>query len=145
MLTVLRLNRSLVRKWPSTAFKHFKKVPKLSFTTKSFIDHVSGQTKTLLKDKSQSDNYDDDIKLISSINEGGPVIQKLTGKALEDTLINLKQKGWSPVKGRNAVTKTLQFRDFVDAFGFMSQVALVAEKMNHHPGNSYRAVSFVSA
>lgn len=31
------------------------------------------------------------------------------------------------------LTKTFRFRDFVEAFGFMSRVALVAEKMNHHP------------
>lgn len=33
----------------------------------------------------------------------------------------------------DAVHKTLEFKDFVDAFGFMSSVAIVAEKMDHHP------------
>jgi len=33
----------------------------------------------------------------------------------------------------NSLKKTFEFRDFVEAFGFMSRVALVAEKMNHHP------------
>ena len=33
----------------------------------------------------------------------------------------------------NKLTKTFKFRDFTEAFGFMTQVALVAEKMNHHP------------
>jgi 4a-hydroxytetrahydrobiopterin dehydratase len=33
----------------------------------------------------------------------------------------------------NKLTKTFQFRDFTEAFGFMTKVALAAEKMNHHP------------
>lgn len=33
----------------------------------------------------------------------------------------------------NALYLKKEFRNFVEAFGFMSQVALVAEKMNHHP------------
>ena len=33
----------------------------------------------------------------------------------------------------NRLTKTFQFKDFVEAFGFMTKVALVAEKMDHHP------------
>ena len=41
--------------------------------------------------------------------------------------------GWTPVKGRDAITKSYQFKTFNDAFGFMSQVALMAEKMDHHP------------
>ena len=44
----------------------------------------------------------------------------------------------------NRLIKTFQFRDFVEAFGFMSKVALVAEKMDHHPQwtNVYNRVSF---
>ena len=33
----------------------------------------------------------------------------------------------------NILTKTFKFKDFKDAFGFMTKVALVAEKMDHHP------------
>lgn len=33
----------------------------------------------------------------------------------------------------NRLSKTFVFADFISAFGFMSRVALVAEKMNHHP------------
>ncbi|MFN4298334.1 MAG: 4a-hydroxytetrahydrobiopterin dehydratase [Thermaurantimonas sp.] len=33
----------------------------------------------------------------------------------------------------NTLIKTFEFKDFVEAFGFMSKVALLAEKMNHHP------------
>ncbi len=44
----------------------------------------------------------------------------------------------------NKLKKTFQFKDFVEAFGFMSQVAIVADKMNHHPNwsNVYNKVSF---
>lgn len=33
----------------------------------------------------------------------------------------------------NKLQQTFKFKDFVEAFGFMSKVALIAEKMNHHP------------
>ncbi len=33
----------------------------------------------------------------------------------------------------NKLARTYRFKDFVDAFGWMSSVALVAESMNHHP------------
>ena len=48
--------------------------------------------------------------------------------------------GWE-LKG-NALEKTYVFKDFVEAFGFMAQAALVAEKMNHHPTwtNTYNKV-----
>ena len=51
--------------------------------------------------------------------------------------------GWSEVTGRDAISKTFTFKDFNEAFGFMSRVALVAEKMDHHPewSNVYKTVS----
>ena len=44
-----------------------------------------------------------------------------------------KLKGWSDVKDRDAITKKFEFKDFNQAFGFMTRAALVAEKMDHHP------------
>lgn len=41
--------------------------------------------------------------------------------------------GWREVEGRDAIFRSLRFADFGAAFGFMAQVALVAERMNHHP------------
>jgi 4a-hydroxytetrahydrobiopterin dehydratase len=41
--------------------------------------------------------------------------------------------GWAEVKGRDAITKTFQFGSFNRAFGFMTRVALAAEKLDHHP------------
>ena len=42
------------------------------------------------------------------------------------------------------LTRTIQFENFIEAFGFMTKVAIVAEKMNHHPNwsNVYNKVSF---
>jgi 4a-hydroxytetrahydrobiopterin dehydratase len=42
-------------------------------------------------------------------------------------------KGWADVPGRDAIQKTFQFKNFRKAWGFMSQAALVAEKLDHHP------------
>lgn len=41
--------------------------------------------------------------------------------------------GWAVVDGRDAICKTFKFKNFSGAFGFMTRVALVAEKMDHHP------------
>lgn len=42
----------------------------------------------------------------------------------------------------NALTRTFEFKNFSEAFGFMARVALVAEKMDHHPTwtNTYNKV-----
>ena len=41
--------------------------------------------------------------------------------------------GWDVDDARTCATKEFKFKDFIEAWAFMSQVALVAEKMNHHP------------
>lgn len=50
--------------------------------------------------------------------------------------------GWAAVDGRDAIQKTFLFADFNAAFGFMTQAALLAEKMDHHPewSNVYNRV-----
>jgi 4a-hydroxytetrahydrobiopterin dehydratase len=40
---------------------------------------------------------------------------------------------WQMVPGRDAITRTFKFKDFNAAFGFMTRLALVAEKLDHHP------------
>ena len=54
----------------------------------------------------------------------------------------LLANGWSMVDGRDAIHKTFQFANFVEAFGFMSKAAIWAEKLNHHPewSNVYKTV-----
>jgi len=67
--------------------------------------------------------------------------QKLSGEGRSHALARLK--GWSEVKGRDAISKTFVFADFNAAFGFMARVALVAEKLDHHPewSNVYKTVA----
>lgn len=57
--------------------------------------------------------------------------QRLTDDERQAALGSLD--GWSAVDGRDAIQKTFKFKDFNEAFGFMARVALVAEKMDHHP------------
>ena len=57
--------------------------------------------------------------------------QKLTGQTRTDAIRKLS--GWSEVSGRDAISKKFVFKDFNQAFGFMTRAALVAEKMDHHP------------
>lgn len=57
--------------------------------------------------------------------------QRLTDDARRSAIGALA--GWSDVPGRDAIQKSFKFRDFNEAFGFMSRVALVAERMDHHP------------
>ena len=56
---------------------------------------------------------------------------KLTGDARQDALADLD--GWAEVEGRDAIAKSFTFSDFNGAFGFMTRVALAAEKLDHHP------------
>jgi 4a-hydroxytetrahydrobiopterin dehydratase len=55
--------------------------------------------------------------------------------------------GWTMVEGRNAIRKRFVFEDFNQAFGFMARVALIAEKMDHHPEwfNVYKTVDVTLA
>ncbi|MFI4975138.1 MAG: 4a-hydroxytetrahydrobiopterin dehydratase [Caulobacterales bacterium] len=41
--------------------------------------------------------------------------------------------GWKAAEGRDAIVKTFKFDDFGGAFGWMTRVALAAEKLDHHP------------
>ena len=67
---------------------------------------------------------------------------KLEGSEREAALADLKARGWEMVGGRDAIVKTYKFSDFVEAWGFMSRAAIVAEKMDHHPewSNVYNRV-----
>ena len=69
----------------------------------------------------------------------------LQGGERETALAELAGRGWALVEDRDAVCKTYEFRNFVEAWRWMSAVALVAEKANHHPEwkNVYRSVEVV--
>jgi 4a-hydroxytetrahydrobiopterin dehydratase len=55
--------------------------------------------------------------------------------------------GWSAVEGRDAIRKTFRFSDFNTTFGWMTRVAMTAEKLDHHPEwfNVYNRVDVVLA
>jgi len=42
-------------------------------------------------------------------------------------------RGWEVLKNRDAIFKSFQLKNFNEAFGFMTQIAMQAEKMDHHP------------
>lgn len=66
--------------------------------------------------------------------------EKLDRRAIEQALAGLT--GWSLAADAGAITKTFTFRNFSEAFGFMSRAALAAEKLDHHPDwtNVYKTV-----
>jgi 4a-hydroxytetrahydrobiopterin dehydratase len=69
--------------------------------------------------------------------------ERLSAEARKSALQGLS--GWTETAGREAVARTFIFKDFNEAFGFMSRVALVAEKNDHHPEwrNVYKTVEVV--
>ncbi|MBD1141872.1 4a-hydroxytetrahydrobiopterin dehydratase [Pelagibacterales bacterium SAG-MED32] len=71
------------------------------------------------------------------------MIKKLTKTEVTQKLKRLS--GWKMVKGRNAITKTFKFKDFIQAFGWMTAMAIYAEKKDHHPEwfNVYSTVEVV--
>jgi len=68
------------------------------------------------------------------------MVEKLSAEARQSALKGLT--GWSEAAGGNAIARKFTFKDFNEAFGFMSRVALIAEKNDHHPEwrNVYRTV-----
>ena len=59
------------------------------------------------------------------------MIEKLTPADRAAALAELP--GWEDVPGRDAIRKTYRFIDFNEAFGFMGRIALMAERLDHHP------------
>lgn len=59
------------------------------------------------------------------------MVEKLTGRALDEALVGLV--GWAKSPDREAIEKRFEFKDFNAAFGWMTRVALAAEKRDHHP------------
>jgi 4a-hydroxytetrahydrobiopterin dehydratase len=68
------------------------------------------------------------------------LIEKLSPIAAAELLATLKY--WKHDKERDAITREFVFADFAQAFGFMTQIAIHAEKSNHHPewSNVYNRV-----
>lgn len=74
-----------------------------------------------------------------------PVIDKLTVADRRQAMAGLA--GWREVDGRDAIAKDFLFADFNAAFGWMSRVALLAEKIDHHPEwfNVYNRINVILA
>merc|ERR1711983_20690 len=61
------------------------------------------------------------------------MVSKLSTEEISTQLQPLLAKGWTMVKDRDAIYKEFIFKDFNQAFGFMTRVALKADKVDHHP------------
>ena len=70
---------------------------------------------------------------------------KLEGTAREEALAELTAAGWSLAPDRDAIQKTYKFKNFAEAWGWMTRMAILSEKMNHHPewSNVYNRVDVV--
>ncbi len=70
-------------------------------------------------------------------------MEKLTGSQRDKALSALSQ--WQKTADGDAISRTIQFSDFNEAFGFMTRVAIKADQMDHHPEwfNVYNRVEIV--
>jgi 4a-hydroxytetrahydrobiopterin dehydratase len=68
--------------------------------------------------------------------------EKLSEETRHTLLDPLLKTGWAETDGRDAIHKAFEFANFVEAFGWMTRVAIWAEKWNHHPewSNVYKTV-----
>ena len=60
-------------------------------------------------------------------------IAKLSDEQRSVDLKAVEESGWKVQEDRDAIYKEFVFRDFNEAFGFMTRVALRADKVDHHP------------
>jgi 4a-hydroxytetrahydrobiopterin dehydratase len=71
------------------------------------------------------------------------MVDRLENNEREAALVGLAD--WSYDSGRGAIVRDFKFKDFSEAFAFMTRVALLAQAANHHPewSNVYNKVSIV--
>lgn len=71
--------------------------------------------------------------------------EKLSAADRSAALAELAATGWAAQSERDAIEKAFVFKNFIEAFGFMTRAALWAEKWNHHPEwfNVYKTVRVV--
>jgi len=69
-------------------------------------------------------------------------MNELTEEQRSEDLAELFENDWSIVENRDAIKKSFVFKNFVEAFGWMTRVAIWSEKWNHHPEwyNVYKTV-----
>ncbi|CUH78424.1 4a-hydroxytetrahydrobiopterin dehydratase [Tropicibacter naphthalenivorans] len=68
--------------------------------------------------------------------------ERLSDTARKTVLGPLLDNGWELLGDRDAMRKTFKFKDFTEAFGWMTRAAMFAEKWDHHPewSNTYNTV-----
>ena len=59
------------------------------------------------------------------------MVERLIGAKRKEAIAELR--GWAEVEDRDAIRKVFHFGNFSEAWAFMSRIALLAEKMDHHP------------
>jgi len=72
-------------------------------------------------------------------------MDKLSTVDRETKLKKILENGWQLDESRDAISKEFQFKNFIEAFSWMTKIAFWAEKINHHPEwfNVYRNVKVV--
>ena len=73
------------------------------------------------------------------------LIEKLSDEQIRTALVQLNEKLENPWSTKDSMLyKRFQFENFIEAFGFMTKVALIAQQQNHHPDlhNSYKVVEY---
>ncbi|CAG8469738.1 13006_t:CDS:2 [Ambispora leptoticha] len=75
------------------------------------------------------------------------MVKTLTSGERTSLLDPLLQNSWALVENRDAIKKTFTFKNFNEAFGFMTRIALRADKVDHHPEwfNVYNRVEITLA
>lgn len=73
------------------------------------------------------------------------MVEKLTDADRKAELADLLGNGWKMLEGRDAIKRNYKFKTFNQAFGWMTRIAMYAEKWNHHPewSNVYNRVEVV--
>lgn len=107
---------------------HFKLIRSNSYI--EFIDSKNSNSKFLNQCFSTVSSTDSSSKSIKKRK----TMSKLTEEERKTSLQALLDKQWKlDETGRDAIVKEFLFKDFNQAFGFMTRIALIADKMDHHP------------
>ena len=107
---------------PLGATLFFSKIKKTPIVPKNIYGNIDGFDLYVSKNLSEKDEF--------NVPES---FFKLSGKRRENVIGKLSLRGWKLMKDRDAISKSFIFKNFIECFGFMTQVALSAEKLNHHP------------
>ncbi|KAB0400635.1 hypothetical protein E2I00_011843 [Balaenoptera physalus] len=88
-----------------------------------------------------------DAQRLITVDHKAGKAHRLSAEERDQLLPNLRAVGWNELEGRDAIFKQFHFKDFNRAFGFMTRVALQAEKLDHHPEwfNVYNKVQSVES